>query len=506
MTRNAGRGLEVAAAPRYHLGFANIDRESQASCSVKHQLPVLDKSLREECGVFAVSGHEAAAELTFLGLHALQHRGQESAGIVAMDDGGEGRIHKGMGLVAEAIKNEDIQNLRGRVAIGHARYSTTGESELHNAQPALVNYRDGTLALAHNGNLTNAAELRAKLVGEGAIFQSTMDSEVIVHLIARSQQTHVDQQVLEALARIEGAFSLAIIVNDTIYAARDPRGFRPLILGRKGPAIIVASETCALDLIEAEYVRDIEPGEVVKIRDGRIEALPRLAPEGPAACVFELVYFARPDSKIWACSVDAARRAFGRQLAREHPADADCVFSVPDSSNSAALGFSEESGIPLELALIRNHYIGRTFIQPLQSDRDFKVRVKYNPVREVIDGKRVVIVDDSLVRGTTSRGLVSMIRDSGARAIHFRLSSPPIRFPCFYGIDMPTKEELLASNRSVEEIREYLGVDSLGYLSLEGMIGAVKEFGPYCDACFTGNYPTPLTDLEKGLLTAVGCP
>ncbi len=451
----------------------------------------------------AVSGHDAAAELTFLGLYALQHRGQESAGIVAVGRDGEARIRKGMGLVAEAIKSEHIGDLRGDVAIGHARYSTAGESELRNAQPALVDYRDGTLALAHNGNLTNATELRTRLVGAGAIFQSTMDSEVIVHLVARSQQPNPDDQVVEALRQIEGAFSLAILVNDTIYAARDPRGFRPLILGRKGPAVVVASETCALDLIEADYVRDIEPGEVLKIRDGGIESLPRLAPEVHAACIFELVYFARPDSSLWGCSVDAARRAFGRQLAREHPADADAVFSVPDSSNSAALGFSEESNIPLELALIRNHYIGRTFIQPLQQDRDFKVRVKYNPVRELIVGKRVVIVDDSLVRGTTSRGLVAMIRAAGATEIHFRISSPPIRHPCFYGIDMPTRQELLASRLSVEEIRDHLGVDTIGYLSLEGMIGAVKESGPFCDACFTGNYPAPLTDLEKGLLATV---
>ncbi len=332
-----------------------------------------------------------------------------------------------------------------------------------------------------------------------------MDSEVIVHLIARSQQPHPDQQVLEALAQIEGAFSLAILVNDTIYAARDARGFRPLVLGRKGPGIVIASETCAFDLIEADYVRDIEPGEVLKIRDGQIEELPRLVPEAPAACVFELVYFARPDSRIWGCTVDAARRAFGRRLALEHPAEGDVVCSVPDSSNSAALGYSEQSGIPFELALIRNHYIGRTFIQPVQADRDFKVRVKYNVVREVIDGKRVVIVDDSLVRGTTSRGLVSMIRDAGAKEIHFRISSPPIRHPCFYGIDMPTKEELLASRLSVDEIRQHLGVDSVGYLSLEGMIGAVETYGPFCDACFTGNYPAPLTDLEKGLLTAATC-
>ena len=474
--------------------------------STRTTLPVVEKSLREECGVFAVSGHDSAAELTFLGLYALQHRGQESAGIVSFDsDEGKPHIRKGMGLVADAIKGEHIPDLSGRTAIGHARYSTSGESELKNAQPALVKYREGTLALAHNGNLTNAATLRERLVAEGAIFQSTMDSEVIVHLIARSQLPDPDQQVLEALSQVEGAFSVAILVNDTIYAARDPRGFRPLVLGRKGPAVVVASETCALDLIEADYVRDIGPGEVLKIRDGAIEELPNLSPEVPTSCIFELIYFARPDSSIFGCTVDSARRAFGRELAREHPVDADAVFSVPDSSNSAALGYAQETGLPLELALIRNHYIGRTFIQPIQTDRDFKVRVKYNPVREVIDGKRVVMVDDSLVRGTTSRGLVSMVREAGAKEIHIRISSPPIRFPCFYGIDMPTKEELLASNRSVEEIRDYLGVDSIGYLSLEGLIKCVEEFGPYCDACFTGNYPTPLTDLEKGLLVAAGC-
>jgi len=472
---------------------------------VKKILPQNAKSLKEECGVFAASGHESAAELTFLGLYALQHRGQESAGIVAIGDDGQARIHKGMGLVADAIQSEHLRGLHGRTTIGHARYSTAGASELRNAQPALVDYRDGTLALAHNGNLTNAAELRARLVAEGAIFQSTMDSEAIVHLIARSQQPDPDQQVLEALAQVEGAFSIAILVNDTVYAARDPRGFRPLVLGRKGPAVIVASETCALDLIEAEYQRDIAPGEILKIRDGHVESLPSLTPEARAACVFELVYFARPDSSIWGCSVDGARRAFGRQLAREHPADADCVFSVPDSSNSAALGFAEQSGLPLELALIRNHYIGRTFIQPVQADRDFKVRIKYNPVREVIDGKRVVVVDDSLVRGTTSRGLVSMIREAGAKEIHFRVSSPPIRHPCFYGIDMPTKEELLAHRFSIDDIRDHLGVDSIGYLSLEGMLDAVKDYGPYCDACFTGNYPAPLTDVEKGYAVTASC-
>ncbi len=472
---------------------------------MRQKLHVIQKSLREECGVVGVSGLEGAAQLAFLGLYALQHRGQEAAGILAVDDDGEYRIHKGVGLVADAIKQEDIADFRGRTAIGHARYSTFGESELRNAQPALVSYRKGKLALSHNGNLTNAAVLRTQLVEEGAIFQSTMDSEVIVHLIARSQLDDPDDQVLEALNQVEGAFSLIILINDTLYVACDPKGFRPLVLGRLGPGIIVASETCALDLLGADYIRDVEPGEVLKICDAKIDALPRLAPTVPAHCIFELVYFARPDTRLWGCSVDAARRAFGRQLAKEHPADADCVFSVPDSSNSAALGYSVETGLPLELALIRNHYVGRTFIQPDQSDRDFRVRVKYNAVREVLEGQRVVMVDDSLVRGTTSRGLVAMLREAGAKEIHFRIASPPIRHPCFYGIDMPTKEELIASRLEVEDIREHLRVDSLGYLSLEGMKDAVKEHGPFCDACFTGSYPTPLTDLERGHVATARC-
>ncbi len=472
---------------------------------MRQKLHVIQKSLREECGVVGVSGLEGAAQLAFLGLYALQHRGQEAAGILAVDDDGEYRIHKGVGLVADAIKQEDIADFRGRTAIGHARYSTFGESELRNAQPALVSYRKGKLALSHNGNLTNAAVLRTQLVEEGAIFQSTMDSEVIVHLIARSQLDDPDDQVLEALNQVEGAFSLIILINDTLYVACDPKGFRPLVLGRLGPGIIVASETCALDLLGADYIRDVEPSEVLKICDAKIDALPRLAPTVPAHCIFELVYFARPDTRLWGCSVDAARRAFGRQLAKEHPADADCVFSVPDSSNSAALGYSVETGLPLELALIRNHYVGRTFIQPDQSDRDFRVRVKYNAVREVLEGQRVVMVDDSLVRGTTSRGLVAMLREAGAKEIHFRIASPPIRHPCFYGIDMPTKEELIASRLEVEDIREHLRVDSLGYLSLEGMKDAVKEHGPFCDACFTGSYPTPLTDLERGHVATARC-
>lgn len=453
---------------------------------------------REKCGVFAISGASGAAELAFMGLYALQHRGQESAGIVAIDDGGEPRAQRGMGLVSEVFDDAAIRRLPGSVALGHVRYSTTGGSALRNAQPVLVDYRHGPLALAHNGNLTNAHELRARLGAEGAIFQTDSDSEVIIHLIARSRRDEEAQQVDDALSQVTGAFSLVLSVGDTLYAARDSRGFRPLVLGELDDATIVASETCALDIIGADYVRDVEPGEVLRIRGGRVDNLRPLPPAEPSPCLFELVYFARPDSQIWGCSVDRARRLFGRQLAREHPAVADCVFAVPDSSNSSALGYAEESGVPYELALIRNHYVGRTFIQPTQASRDFKVRVKYNPVRELIDGRRVVVVDDSLVRGTTSVGLVSLLRENGAREIHFRVASPPIRFPCYYGIDMPTRNELMGARLSVEGIRDHLGVESLGYLSLEGMREAVETHGPFCDACWTGDYKAPLVDLEHG--------
>ncbi len=449
--------------------------------------------------MFAVSGSAAAAELTFLGLYALQHRGQESAGIVTVDDAGKAHAHKGMGLVADVFDDKTLRTLEGSLAIGHVRYSTAGGSRLRNAQPVLVDYRLGPLALAHNGNLTNAGELRERLSQEGAIFQTDSDSEVIVHLMARSRREEEEQQVDDALSQVVGAFSVILCIGDRLYAARDPRGFRPLVLGRLGEAVVVASETCALDIIGAAYVRDVEPGEVLQIRGGHIESLRPLPPAAHSSCLFELVYFARPDSKVWGCSVDKARRLFGRQLAREHPVDADCVFAVPDSSNSAALGYSEESGVPYELALIRNHYVGRTFIHPTQAGRDFRVRVKYNPVRELVEGRRLVVVDDSLVRGTTSRGLVSLLRDAGASEVHFRVASPPVRFPCYYGIDMPTKEELIGSSHSVEEIREHLGVDSLGYLSLEGMREAVEEFGPFCDACWTGEYAAPLIDLERGV-------
>jgi len=467
----------------------------------------LDPLPREECGVFGVSGVPAAAELTFLGLYALQHRGQESGGICAVDADGTARVRKGLGLVADIFSADDLNQLPGDTALGHVRYSTAGGSRIQNAQPIVVRYAQGDLAIAHNGNLTNGNELRNRLVEEGALFQTTSDSEVMVHLIARSRHDSVEAQIDDALTHLEGAFSLVITVGDTLYAAVDPRGFRPLVLGRLGSGHIVASETCALDIIDAEFIRDIEPGEVLRIRGPKVERL-RSLPPAPrqAPCVFELVYFARPDSRLWGVSVDRSRRAFGRRLAVEHPAEADCVFAVPDSANSAALGYAEESGIPYELGLLRNHYVGRTFIKPSQADRDFGARMKYNPVREVVKDRRVVVVDDSLVRGTTSTSLVKFLRAAGAKEVHFRIASPPVTNPCFYGIDMPSKEELVGSAHSVEEIRALLGVDSLGYLSLEGMLECVEDFGPFCDACFSGNYTAPLVDAERGLASLVNPP
>ena len=458
------------------------------------------------CGIVAVSGVADAAQQVFLGLYSLQHRGQEAAGIVSLGADRPAAIHKKAGLVSEAFGVGDLAALPGDTAIGHIRYSTAGGSGLHNAQPILVRYAEGDLALSHNGNLTNANELRTRLVAEGALFQSSIDSEVIVHLIARSRAETVEEQIADALSQLEGAFSLLITVGDTLYAARDPRGFRPLVLGSHGGGTVVASEPCALDIMGAQYLRDIEPGEVLRIRGGSVESLMPLPPAGlPRPCVFELVYFARPDSHLWGQSVDRARRAFGRRLAAEQPADADLVISVPDSANSAALGFAETSGLPFELGLIRNHYVGRTFIEPSQAGRDFKVRMKYNAVREVLEDKRIVVVDDSLVRGTTSRGLVYMLREAGAREVHFRLASPPVRFPCFYGIDLPTRDELIAAGMSTEEIRDYLQVDSLGYLSLEGMLECVAESGTFCHACFSGEYTAPLVDIELGLPAQIGC-
>ncbi len=456
------------------------------------------------CGVVGISGVENAAQQAFLAMYALQHRGQEAGGIVAFD-GEEGTLHKGAGLVSEIFGPEALAGLSGSTAVGHVRYSTAGGSNPANIQPITARYRHGDLALAHNGNLTNQLELRRSLVDDGAIFRSSSDSETLVHLIAKSRAETVDEQVLDALSHLVGAFSMALVVRGTLYAARDPRGFRPLILGRKDDGHVVVSETCALDILGAEYVRDLNPGEVVRIEGdhveqiGQLDAVPQHAP-----CIFELVYFARPDSGLWGESVDRARRAFGRQLAKENPVEADAVIAVPDSANSAALGYAEESGIPFELGLLRNHYVGRTFIKPEQKDRDFGARMKYNPVRDVLVGKRIVVVGDSLVRGTTSRSLVRMLKAAGATKVHFRIGSPPVRHPCFYGIDMPTKGELIGSRLEIPEIAERLGVDSLGYLSLEGMVDAVPDAGPYCTACFSGDYPAPLVDVEKGLASEEG--
>jgi amidophosphoribosyltransferase len=451
------------------------------------------------CGIVGVHGIERASEVAFLGLYALQHRGQEAAGICSFADG-EAHLRRAEGLVVEGFDDARLRALPGRSAIAHSRYSTAGGAGLVNAQPILVRYHRGDLAVVHNGNLTNARTLREQLEREGALFQTTVDTEVIVHLIAHSRESSIDDQVRDALSRVVGAFSVIIMVGDTMYVARDPWGFRPLVLGRARGGWVATSETCALDLIGGHVACEPAPGEILKIENNEIVTLEGLTPEPPAApCIFELVYFARPDSRVWNVSVDRARRAFGRQLAREHAVEADCVFSVPDSSNSSALGYSEESGVPYELGLIRNHYVVRTFIHPTQKGRDFAVRIKYNAVREVIDGKRVIVVDDSLVRGTTSRGLIAMIREAGAREIHFRVASPPVISPCYYGIDMPTKAELIGASHSVDEIAKHLSVNSLGYLSLEGMHAAVAEHGPFCDACFSGNYKAPLVDIEGGM-------
>ncbi|HET9012648.1 MAG TPA: amidophosphoribosyltransferase [Gemmatimonadaceae bacterium] len=458
------------------------------------------------CGIFGLRGHADAVGLTKLGLYSLQHRGQESAGIVAVDERGDARGVRSMGLVSD-MPNPQLDALHGTMAIGHTRYSTAGSSSIENAQPVLVSSRGGHISLAHNGNLTNAGELRVELEELGSIFASTMDSEVIVHRLARSTATRPEDRLADALRGVEGAYSILIILGETLLAARDPRGWRPLVMGRLDGSPVFGSETCALDIVGAQYERDIEPGEIFAVdAEGERSIFPFEKKE-LKRCVFEHVYFARPDSRIFGGSVDRARRALGRRLAQECPAPgADLVFSVPDSSNSAAIGFAEESGLPYELALIRNNYVGRTVIQPTQATRDAKVRLKYNAVREVLDGKRVVMVDDSIVRGTTTRGLVQLVRAAGAAEVHMRVSSAPVTGPCYYGIDTPSREELIAANHTLEEIRASLGVDSLGYLSLDGMLQSVPG-GPhgFCHACFSGDYPTPPpTDPDK-LRFGCGC-
>jgi amidophosphoribosyltransferase len=459
------------------------------------------------CGIFGIFAHPSAAAIAHLGLYSLQHRGQESAGIVAVDSLTGARASKTMGLVSEGFEAMDLGRLAGDIAIGHTRYSTAGSSTIENAQPMLARVRDGDVALAHNGNLTNATELKRDLVQSGAIFTSTMDSEVLVHRIARSAAERPEDRLADALRDVEGAYSLVVIIGDTLLAARDPRGWRPLVMGQLGESYVFASETCALDIIGATALREVERGEIVAVdREGIRSSFP-LPPKESRQCIFEYVYFARPDSRVFGGSVDRARRALGRRLAREWPAPgADLVFSVPDSSNSAALGFAEESKLPFELALIRNHYVGRTFIQPTQAGRDAKVKVKYNAVREVLDGKSVVMVDDSIVRGTTTKGLVAMIRAAGAREVHMRVSSSPITGPCYYGIDTPNRDELIAASLQVDEIADTLGVDTLGYLSLDGMLESVPG-GPegFCHACFSGDYPTPPPTDPQKLRFGCGC-
>lgn len=445
---------------------------------------------KDECGVFGIFGEPEASNLTYLGLYALQHRGQESAGIAA-SDGVQIRVSKAMGYVNDAFDSDTLARLPGRIAAGHVRYSTAGESRLANAQPIVVDSVHGQLALCHNGNLVNAGEVRDRLVRDGAIFQTSADSEVVVHLFARSREHGAEAAIIDALSQVRGAYSFVMMTPDRLVGARDPHGFRPLAIGRRGDAWVLCSETCALDLIGATYLRDVEPGEVVVISAAGLRALKPFPPAKQVQqCIFEHVYFARPDSYVFGESVNERRTAFGRRLAQESAVDADVVVPVPDSGVCAAIGFSEASGIPMRMGLIRNHYVGRTFIEPQQSIRHFGVRVKLNPVRSILEGKRVVLVDDSIVRGTTSRKIVRMVRSAGAVEVHMRISCPPTRSPCFYGVDTPTRSELIAATHSVDEIRRYLDADSLAYLSLDGLTEAVNGGRRrYCTSCYTGEYP-----------------
>ncbi|WP_396624494.1 amidophosphoribosyltransferase [Luteitalea sp.] len=445
--------------------------------------------LKEECGVFGIFGHAEAANLTYLGLYALQHRGQESAGI-ASADGHHVTVARGMGYVADIFDDRTLTGLTGQSAIGHTRYSTAGESRLANAQPFLIDCVHGQMAICHNGNLVNAGEIRRDLVSKGSIFQTSSDTEVVLHLYARSSAASPEAAAIESLAQVQGAYSILMLSADRLIAARDPHGFRPLALGRLGDAWIACSETCALDLIGATYVRDVEPGEVVVITAGGLVSHKPFPPAQRSHCVFEHVYFARPDSYVFGRSVNEARTAMGRRLAEESMVEADVIVPIPDSGVCAAIGFSEMSGIPMRMGLIRNHYVGRTFIQPQQSIRHFGVRVKLNPVRSILEGKRVVLVDDSIVRGTTSRKIVRMVKAAGAKEVHMRISCPPTISPCFYGVDTPRRSELIAATHTLEEIRTYLDADSLAYLSLDGLLGAVTpEKSHYCSSCYTGTYP-----------------
>jgi len=458
---------------------------------------MMDK-LKEECGVFGIFDHEEAARLTYLGLYALQHRGQESAGMVSSDGK---RLHqvRGMGYVSEIFKQDQLSRLLGQAAIGHVRYSTAGSVSLLEAQPFLVDGYRGQIALCHNGNLPYASEARTELELDGAIFSSTSDTEVVLHKIARSRASDLVGAIVETFEEIEGAYSMLFLTKDRLIAVRDPRGFRPLCLGQLGDSYVVASETCAFDLIDATYLRDVEPGEVLVIDRNGLHSSSPLPVAQPAHCIFEHVYFSRPDSIVFGQSVNKSRHKMGKQLAREHPADADIVVPVPDSGTAAAIGYASESGLKFRFGLMRNHYVGRTFIEPKQSIRNFGVKIKLNPVRDLIEGLRVVLIDDSIVRGTTSKKIVQMVRNAGAREVHVRISCPPTVAPCFYGVDTPTREELIAANLSVRGIADYIGADSLGYLSLEGMLRACddQQGMRHCTACYTNNYPIPVTSAAR---------
>ncbi len=456
-----------------------------------------DDKFNDECGVVGVFNHPEASNITYLALHALQHRGQESAGIVSTD---KERLysHKGMGLVADIFGKEDFKQLPGNSAIGHVRYSTAGGSHIRNAQPFVVEYARGALAIAHNGNLVNAGHLRDELEAYGSIFQSDMDTEVIVHLIASSKENQLVDRLSSALSAVKGSYSLVVLTEKSLIAARDPFGIRPLQLGRLKDSWVVASETCAFDLMEADYVRDIEPGEIIRIDEDGVKSYKPFPEQKYSPCVFEFIYFARPDSNIFGSNVYEVRKNLGRELAKENNEEADLVIPVPDSGVGAAIGYAEASGIPFDMGFVRNHYVGRTFIEPKDAIRHFGVKLKLNPIKELIRGKRVVVVDDSIVRGTTSRKIIKMIRDAGAKEVHMRISSPPTISPCHLGIDTPTKGELIAANHSVEEINRFLSSDSLGYLSVEAMYRAVKDAGSsFCDACFTEKYPIEITEEKK---------
>jgi amidophosphoribosyltransferase len=462
-----------------------------------------DPKLREECGVVAIHGHADAARMAYLGLYALQHRGQESAGIATADGQHLANI-KGMGLVSEIFTDEVLQKLPGHMAIGHTRYSTTGDSALLNAQPIRVDSTKGLIAIAHNGNLVNLGTVRAKLERDGAYFQTTSDSEIIVQLIAHSRAGTLVDAIADSLGQVEGAFSIVMMTRDRIFAARDPRGFRPLSIGRirneDGPdTIIVASESCAFDLLRAEYERDVLPGELVMITEDGLTSRQYATGVKQSSCIFEHVYFARPDSKIYGRWVQESRDQMGRQLARESGVPADIIVPVPDSGVTAALGYADESGIPFRFGLIRNHYVGRTFIEPEQRVRDFGVRLKLNPVRNLLEGKRVILIDDSIIRGTTSRKIVRMVRGAGAKEVHLRISCPPTISPCFYGVDTPRKQELIAANQTIEEIRQFIEADTLAYLSLDGLLNSCDggQGNGFCVACYTGDYPTAWVDVDE---------